>query len=71
MNGQRENMPRDEAFQVLALHDWDAVEALRSVLAERDAIEERLTIARLIIGGTAAPRSRRRTPGQGSGRDGG
>lgn len=54
MMQQRQQKPNDEAFEVLALHDWDAVEALRTVLAERDAIEERLTIARLIIDGVPA-----------------
>lgn len=41
---------RDEAFQVLALHEWDALEAIRTVLAERDAIEERLRIATIAMG---------------------
>lgn len=41
---------KDEAFQVLALHEWDALEAIRTVLAERDAVEERLRIAVLAMG---------------------
>ncbi len=41
---------KDEAFEVLALHDWDALEAIRTVLAERDAIEERLRIAAVVMG---------------------
>ncbi len=41
---------KDEAFQVLALHEWDALEAIRTVLAERDAIEERLRIATIAMG---------------------
>ncbi len=42
--------PREEAFEVLALHDWDALEAIRTVLAERDAVEERLRIAAIAMG---------------------
>lgn len=41
---------KDEAFEVLALHDWDALEAIRTVLAERDAVEERLRIAVVAMG---------------------
>jgi len=41
---------KDEAFQVLVLHEWDALEAIRTVLAERDAVEERLRIATLAMG---------------------
>ncbi|MCJ8051688.1 hypothetical protein GB928_004140 [Shinella curvata] len=41
---------KDEAFEVLALHDWDALEAIRTVLAERDAVEERLRIAAIAMG---------------------
>lgn len=46
----QQQTPKDEAFSVLALHNWDALEALRTVLAERDAVEERLRIAALVIG---------------------
>lgn len=42
--------PSDEAVEVLALHDWDALDALRTVLAERDAVEERLRIANIAMG---------------------
>ncbi len=42
--------PKDEAFEVLALHDWDALEAIRTVLAERDAVEDRLRIAAIAMG---------------------
>ncbi|WP_421579407.1 hypothetical protein [Shinella sp. M31] len=35
---------------VLALHDWDALEAIRTVLAERDAVEDRLRIAAIAMG---------------------
>nr|WP_298094786.1 hypothetical protein [uncultured Shinella sp.] len=41
--------PKDEAMEVLALHDWDALEAIRTVLAERDAVEERLRIAAIAM----------------------
>lgn len=46
----REHDKPDEAFEVLALHQWDALEALRTVLAERDAVEEKLRIARVVMG---------------------
>ena len=46
----QQQTPKDEAFAVLALHNWDALEAVRTVLAERDAVEERLRIAALVIG---------------------
>lgn len=42
--------PKDEALEVLALHEWDALEAIRTVLAERDAVEERLRIAAVAMG---------------------
>lgn len=42
--------PKDEAFEVLALHNWDALEAVRTLLAERDAVEEKLRIARVVMG---------------------
>jgi hypothetical protein len=38
---------KDEAFQVLARHDWDALEAICAVLAERDT---RLRIATIAMG---------------------
>ncbi len=41
---------KDEAMAVLALHDWDALEAIRTVLAERDAVEDRLRIAAIAMG---------------------
>lgn len=40
---------RKEAVEILALHDGDALEALRTLIAERDAVEERLTIATLVM----------------------
>lgn len=40
---------KDEAMAVLALHDWDALEAIRTVLAERDAVEDRLRIAAIAM----------------------
>jgi len=46
----KEEMPTDEAENILALHQGDALEALRTVIAERDAIEERLRIANLVMG---------------------
>lgn len=37
----------DEAKEILDLHKGDALEALRTLIAERDAVEERLAFARL------------------------
>lgn len=41
---QQPAAPREEAFEVLAFHNWDALEAVRNVLAERDAVEEWLRV---------------------------
>ena len=40
---------REEAVEILALHNGDALEALRTMIAERDAVEERLAIATMIM----------------------
>ncbi|MFB9791222.1 hypothetical protein [Shinella granuli] len=40
---------REEAAEILALHNGDALEALRTLIAERDAVEERLAVATLIM----------------------
>lgn len=50
MKPRLQNKPDSEAFEVLALHDWDALEAIRTVLAERDAVEERLRMAVIAMG---------------------
>ena len=47
---QSHERTKDEAMAVLALHDWDALEAIRTVLAERDAVEDRLRIAAIAMG---------------------
>lgn len=39
----------EEAVQILALHGGNALEALRTMIAERDAVEERLAIATMVI----------------------
>lgn len=49
----------DEAFEILALHGGDALEALRTLIAERDAVEERLAIANLAMAAACDPRARR------------
>ena len=41
----------DEAVEILALHGGDALDALRTLIAERDAVEERLAIAALAMAG--------------------
>jgi len=51
----------DEAAEILALHGGDALEALRTLIAERDAVEERLAIAAIAMAGIR---------GAGPGRDG-
>lgn len=40
---------REEAVEILALHKGDALEALRTMIAERDAVEERLAMATLVL----------------------
>jgi hypothetical protein len=40
---------REEAAEILALHNGNALEALRTLIAERDAVEERLAVASLIL----------------------
>ncbi|WP_119258636.1 hypothetical protein [Shinella zoogloeoides] len=40
---------REEAAEILALHNGNALEALRTMIAERDAVEERLAIATMIM----------------------
>lgn len=50
MKPQLQNKADTEAFEVLALHDWDPLEAIRTLLAERDAVEERLRIAVIAMG---------------------
>lgn len=47
---QLHDRTKDEAMAVLALHEWDALEAIRTVLAERDAVEDRLRIAAIAMG---------------------
>jgi hypothetical protein len=40
---------QEEAAEILALHNGDALEALRTLIAERDAVEEQLAIATLVM----------------------
>ncbi len=47
---KREAPQRDEAAEVLALHKGDALEAIRTLLEERDNLEERLATAVVIMG---------------------
>ena len=42
MTAFRSSTGREEAAEILALHNGDALEALRTMIAERDAVEERL-----------------------------
>jgi hypothetical protein len=45
----KEQPVSEEAAEILALHNGDALEALRTMIAERDAVEERLAIATLVM----------------------
>lgn len=47
---QKEHAVQDEAIEVLRLHNGNALEALRTLIAERDAVEERLAIAIVAMG---------------------
>lgn len=51
---------REEAAEILALHGGNALEALRTMIAERDAVEERLAMATLVLARTCVgpPRGR-------------
>jgi len=49
MTALRSPAGREEAAEILALHNGDALEALRTMIAERDAVEERLAIATMIM----------------------
>ncbi len=44
-----DRMDREEAVEILAFHNGNALEALRTMIAERDAVEERLAIATQIM----------------------
>lgn len=39
----------EEAAEILALHNGDVLEALRTLIAERDAVEEQLAVATLVM----------------------
>lgn len=47
--GRQGGIVREEAAEILALHNGDALEALRTLIAERDAVEERLAVATLVM----------------------
>lgn len=47
---QREAHQRDEAAEVLAFHKGDPIEAIRTLLAVRDSLEERLATAVVVMG---------------------
>jgi len=42
--------PLDEAVAILELHNGNALEAIRSLLAERDAVEEKLRATAIAMG---------------------
>jgi hypothetical protein len=50
VQAKKEAPQRDEAAEVLALHKGDPIEAIRTLLAERDSLEERLATAVVIMG---------------------
>lgn len=47
---EKQSQSREEAAEILDLHNGNALEALRTLIAERDAVEERLAIAALVMG---------------------
>lgn len=49
-NGIEPARPGDEASAIIAYHGGDAVEAVRTLLAERDVLFERLLFARCAMG---------------------
>lgn len=44
----------DQAAAILEMHDGNALEAFRTLLAERDAVEEKLRVAAIAMA-TASP----------------
>lgn len=47
---RREPVAQDEASEILHLHHGNALEALRTLIAERDAVEDRLAMAIIAMG---------------------
>lgn len=56
--------PMDEAAAILAMHDGNAIEAIRTLLAERDAVEDKLRIATIAMGHGFTRGWRTRLPGK-------
>lgn len=59
-----EHPPEGEAEAILALHNGDAIEAIRTLLAERDAVEDKLRIAAIAMGHGFTRGWRTRLPGK-------
>lgn len=60
----KEEPPQDEAEAILAMHKGDALEAIRTLLDERDALEEKLKIAAIAMGHGYARGWRTTLPGK-------
>jgi hypothetical protein len=56
--------PMDEAVAILEMHDGNALEAIRTLLAERDAVEEKLRFASIAMGHGFTRGWRTRLPGK-------
>lgn len=56
--------PMDEAAAILEMHDGNALEAIRTLLAERDAVEEKLRVAAIAMGHGFTRGWRTRLPGK-------
>lgn len=56
--------PMDEAAAILEMHEGNALEAIRTLLAERDAVEEKLQIAAIAMGHGFTRGWRTRLPGK-------
>ena len=54
----------DEAVAILEMHDGNALEAIRTLLAERDAVEEKLRAAAIAMGHGFTRGWRARLPGR-------
>lgn len=54
----------DEAVAILEMHEGNALEAIRTLLAERDAVEEKLRIAAIAMGHGFTRGWRTRLPAQ-------
>lgn len=65
MTATAPEQPRqEEAEAILAMHGGNAIEAIRTLLAERDAVEDKLRIATIAMGHGFTRGWRTRLPGK-------